>query len=126
MKKIICIISIFCCFCLTACSSKNEKEMEEVINYLLEISEYELKIEKADITKKGGGLEIDIMYRNIHTRYKNISKIYDQSDQKELILSAIKDYISKEWFTNYLKYIYEYNDYFNPSDISQNILEVYE
>lgn len=127
MKKnvYVALTIIILAFCLTACSNKDKKEIQEVENYLSEISDYEIKIENSDDTTKNGMIMIDSSYRCIHPNYRKISKIYNDSDQQELILSTIKKYISKDWFNGYLEYVNN-NEYFDTSEISEDIFKIYE
>lgn len=125
MKKLIFTILTICIMGLTACQSKETKELQQVEAYLSEISDFEIKIDNSDNTNKNGMLTIDISYRNIQPRYKKISKIYDESDQQELILSTIKKYISEDWFNRYLDYINSVES-LNTDDISEDILSIYQ
>lgn len=125
-KNIYIILTIFICtICFTACSSKNEKQIQEVEKYLSEISEHEIKIDSSDNTNKNGMLTINIGYKNIHSKYREISEIYKDSDQQKLILSTIEKYISEDWFSGYFEYINN-NDYFDVSEINEDILKIYE
>lgn len=124
MKKLIFTILTICTVGLTACQSKEDKELQQVETYLSEISDYEIKIDNSDNTDKNGMLTIDISYRNIQPRYKKISEIYNESDQQELILSTIKKYISEDWFNRYLEYINSVES-LNVDDISEDILDIY-
>lgn len=130
MKKIICILSMSCCILLCACSTSYEKHIDNINEYISDISEKETTIKKENSKNT---ITADISRRIFVDDLISISKEYEQiesDEDKQKFLNYLKEKIPQETYDICSKYIDEEyeslnTEYINKTQIHEDIWALY-